>query len=34
MEVWGHDQLALERRALRWAEMQAACLVLQMTENG
>ena len=32
-ERWGEDQLALERRALRWAEMQAACLVLQGTHQ-
>jgi chaperone required for assembly of F1-ATPase len=30
MAFWGRDELALERRALRWAEMQAACLVLKM----
>ncbi len=29
MDQWGRDALALERRAFRFAEMQAACLVLQ-----
>jgi chaperone required for assembly of F1-ATPase len=29
MEAWGRDTLALERRAFRFAEMQAACLVLR-----
>ena len=29
MEFWGRDALALERRAFRFAEMQAACLVLR-----
>ena len=29
MEFWGRDELALERRAARFAEMQAACLVLR-----
>ena len=29
MEFWGRDELALERRAFRFAEMQAACLVLR-----
>jgi chaperone required for assembly of F1-ATPase len=29
MELWGRDTLALERRAFRLAEMQAACLVLR-----
>jgi chaperone required for assembly of F1-ATPase len=29
MEQWGRDELALERRALRLAEMQAAALVLR-----
>jgi chaperone required for assembly of F1-ATPase len=28
MDFWGRDELALERRAARFAEMQAACLVL------
>lgn len=30
MEFWGRDALALERRGYRFAEMQAACLVLRM----
>jgi chaperone required for assembly of F1-ATPase len=30
MQLWGRDELALERRAARFAEMQAAALVLQM----
>ena len=30
MEFWGRDELALERRAFRFAEMQAACSVLRM----
>jgi chaperone required for assembly of F1-ATPase len=29
MDQWGRDELALERRACRFAEMQAAALVLQ-----
>jgi len=29
MELWGRDQLALERRAARFAEMQAAATVLE-----
>jgi chaperone required for assembly of F1-ATPase len=29
MEFWGHDALALERRAVRFAEMQAAATVLE-----
>jgi chaperone required for assembly of F1-ATPase len=33
MDFWGRDQLALERRALRWAEMQAAFLVLHMLDD-
>jgi chaperone required for assembly of F1-ATPase len=33
MDFWGRDQLALERRALHWAEMQAACLVLQTLDD-
>ena len=28
MELWGRDALALERRAFRFAEMQAAATVL------
>lgn len=28
-EQWGRDEIALERRAYRWAEMQAAATVLQ-----
>jgi chaperone required for assembly of F1-ATPase len=30
MEQWGRDELALERRAFRFAEMQAAALVLRL----
>jgi chaperone required for assembly of F1-ATPase len=33
MDFWGRDELALERRAQRWAEMQAACEVLGATEE-
>ena len=29
MEQWGHDELSLERRAYRYAELQAAATVLQ-----
>ena len=29
MDFWGRDELALERRAARYAEMRAACLVLR-----
>jgi chaperone required for assembly of F1-ATPase len=31
LELWGRDELALERRAARFAEMQAAATVLQAT---
>jgi chaperone required for assembly of F1-ATPase len=31
MEQWGRDALALERRSLRHAEMQAAARVLRTT---
>jgi chaperone required for assembly of F1-ATPase len=31
MEQWGHDELALERRAYRYAELQAAATVLKNT---
>jgi chaperone required for assembly of F1-ATPase len=30
METWGRDDLALERRAFRWAEMEAAATVLAL----
>jgi len=30
MDTWGRDELALERRALRFAEMQAAAAVLSL----
>ncbi len=30
MELWGRDQLALERRAFRFAEMQAAATILAL----
>jgi chaperone required for assembly of F1-ATPase len=33
MELWGHDELALERRAFRFAEMQAAAEVLRALGN-
>jgi chaperone required for assembly of F1-ATPase len=29
MEQWGRDELALERRAFRFAELQAAAKVLR-----
>jgi chaperone required for assembly of F1-ATPase len=29
MELWGRDQMALKRRALRFAEMQAAAILLE-----
>jgi chaperone required for assembly of F1-ATPase len=29
MEQWGRDEMALERRAHRWREMQAAALILE-----
>ena len=29
MEQWGRDELALERRAFRFAELQAAATVLK-----
>jgi chaperone required for assembly of F1-ATPase len=29
MEQWGRDELALERRAVRFAELQAAATVLR-----
>jgi hypothetical protein len=31
MDFWGRDEPALERRASRFAEMQAAATVLQTT---
>jgi chaperone required for assembly of F1-ATPase len=31
MEQWGRDELALERRAYRYAELQAAATVLKNT---
>ena len=34
MEQWGRDELALERRAFRFAEMQAADLVLRAGAGG
>jgi chaperone required for assembly of F1-ATPase len=30
MELWGRDELALERRAARLAEMQAAATILAL----
>jgi chaperone required for assembly of F1-ATPase len=30
MQTWGRDELALKRRAYRWAEMQAAATVLRL----
>ncbi|MGA8410880.1 MAG: ATPase, partial [Xanthobacteraceae bacterium] len=30
MELWGRDEIALERRAFRFAEMQAAATVLRL----
>jgi len=33
MAQWGRDETALERRAFRFAEMQAAALVLSMTKE-
>jgi chaperone required for assembly of F1-ATPase len=32
LELWGRDELALERRAARFAEMQAAATVLQAAQ--
>jgi chaperone required for assembly of F1-ATPase len=32
MEFWGQDQLALDRRAARFAEMQAAATVLRLAQ--
>jgi chaperone required for assembly of F1-ATPase len=32
MEQWGRDQLALERRAFRFAELQAAAIILRNVE--
>jgi chaperone required for assembly of F1-ATPase len=32
MKFWGRDALALERRAARFAEMQAAAIVLEAIE--
>jgi chaperone required for assembly of F1-ATPase len=31
MDFWGRDELALQRRAARFADMQAAAMVLEMT---
>ena len=33
MEQWGRDEVALERRAFRFAEMQAAATVLQLLDR-
>jgi chaperone required for assembly of F1-ATPase len=33
MELWGHDQIALERRAFRFAEMQAAAMLLERMDQ-
>ena len=33
MEQWGRDELALERRAFRFAELQAAATVLQLLSD-
>jgi chaperone required for assembly of F1-ATPase len=33
MQQWGRDELALERRAYRWEEMQAAATVLRLSAN-
>jgi chaperone required for assembly of F1-ATPase len=30
MELWGRDEVALERRSFRFAEMQAAATVLRL----
>jgi len=32
MQLWGRDQIALERRAFRFAEMQAAAALLERLE--
>jgi chaperone required for assembly of F1-ATPase len=32
MELWGRDQIALERRAFRFAEMQAAAVLLERVD--
>jgi chaperone required for assembly of F1-ATPase len=32
MQLWGRDQIALERRAFRFAEMQAAATLLERVE--
>jgi len=32
MQRWGRDELALDRRASRFAELEAAATVLQTTE--
>jgi chaperone required for assembly of F1-ATPase len=34
MERWGRDELALERRAFYFTEMQAAAKVLALLESG
>jgi chaperone required for assembly of F1-ATPase len=31
MDFWGRDELAMQRRAARFADMQAACMVLALT---
>jgi chaperone required for assembly of F1-ATPase len=33
MEVWGHDDEALARRASRWRDMEAACQLMAATRN-
>ncbi len=32
-EVWGEDEEAMARRAMRWAEMEAAALLLASTRE-
>jgi chaperone required for assembly of F1-ATPase len=32
MEVWGQDEEALARRAARWREMQAAAMLVNVTD--
>ena len=34
MEFWGRDELALERRAFRYAEMEAAATMLAVLGRG
>jgi chaperone required for assembly of F1-ATPase len=33
MQIWGHDEEALQRRARRWIEMEAAAGLFRLVHN-